>query len=128
LVARREITTRLQPKAFRISTLVLLGLLIGLSVVLRFVGGSSAHPVGFTSQNAALAAPFAALSSVSGTQVQTSTVPDRVTGERQIRAGTLDALVVGGAGASPGARRRVWWRRSPAGWWSCCSPRSNRGS
>jgi energy-coupling factor transporter ATP-binding protein EcfA2 len=73
-------------------------------------------------------APFAALSSVSGTQVQTSTVPDRATGERQIRAGTLDALVVGGAGASPGARRRVWWRRSPAGWWSCCSPRSNRGS
>ena len=46
LVARREITTRLQSKAFRISTLVLLGLLIGLSVVLRFVGGSSSAPRG----------------------------------------------------------------------------------
>jgi ABC-2 type transport system permease protein len=99
LVARREITTRLKSKAFRISTLVLLGLLVGLSVVLRFVGGSSAHPVGFTSQNAALAAPFAALSSASGTQVQTSTVPDRATGEQQVRAGTLDALVVGAPGS-----------------------------
>jgi ABC-2 type transport system permease protein len=47
LVARREITTRLKSKAFRISTLVLLGLLVGFSVVLRFVGSSSAHPVGF---------------------------------------------------------------------------------
>ena len=99
LVARREITTRLRSKAFRISTLVLLGLLVGLSVVLRFVGGSSAHPVGFTSQNASLAAPFAALSSASGTQIQTSTVPDRATGERQVRAGTLDALVVGAPGS-----------------------------
>lgn len=99
LVARREITTRLKSKAFRISTLVLLGLLVGLSVVLRFVGGSSAYPVGFTSQNAALAAPFAALSSASGTQVQTSTVPDRATGERQVRDGTLDALVIGAPGS-----------------------------
>ncbi len=99
LVARREITTRLRSKAFRISTLVLLGLLVGLSVVLRFVGGSSAHPVGFTSQNASLAAPFAALSTASGTQVQTSTVPDRSTGERQVRAGELDALVVGAPGS-----------------------------
>jgi ABC-2 type transport system permease protein len=95
LVARREITTRLKSKAFRISTLVLLGLLVGLSVVLRFVGSSSAHPVGFTSQDASLAAPFAAVAAASGTQVQTSTVPDRATGERQVRAGTLDALVVG---------------------------------
>lgn len=99
LVARREITTRIRSKAFRISTLVLLGLLVGLAVVLRFVGGSSAHPVGFTSQNASLAGPFAAVARASGTQVQTSTVPDRATGERQIRAGTLDALVVGSQGS-----------------------------
>jgi ABC-2 type transport system permease protein len=99
LVARREITTRLKSKAFRISTLVLLGLLVGFSVVLRFVGSSSAHPVGFTSQNASLAAPFAAVAAASGTQVQTSTVPDRATGERLVRAGTLDALVVGAPGS-----------------------------
>ncbi|MGH3769470.1 MAG: ABC transporter permease [Pseudonocardiaceae bacterium] len=99
LVARREITTRLRSKAFRISTLVLLGLLVGLSVVLRFVGGSSVHPVAFTSQNASLAAPFATVATASGTQVQTTTVPDQATGERQVRAGTLDALVVGPPGS-----------------------------
>ncbi|MGH3692987.1 MAG: ABC transporter permease [Pseudonocardiaceae bacterium] len=99
LVARREITTRLRSKAFRISTLVLLGLLVGLSVMLRFVGGSPAHPVGFTSQNASLAGPFAAVATTSGTPVQTSAVPDQATGERQVRAGTLDALVVGPPGS-----------------------------
>ena len=99
LVARREITTRIRAKGFRIGTLVLLALVVAFPVVLRIATGSSAQSVGFTSQNASLARAFAAVATVSGANVQTATVADQASGEQQVRAGTLDALVVGSSGS-----------------------------
>lgn len=99
LVARREITTRIRSKGFRIGTLVLLAVVVAFPVVLRLATGSSAHSVGFTSQNASLVGPFVAVAKASGTNVQTATVPDQSRGEQQVRSGALDALVVGSSGS-----------------------------
>lgn len=99
LVAHREITTRIRAKGFRIGTLVLLALVVAFPMVLRIATGSSAQSVGFTSQNASLARAFAAVATVSGANVQTATVADQASGEQQVRAGTLDALVVGSSGS-----------------------------
>jgi ABC-2 type transport system permease protein len=99
LVAHREVTTRIRAKGFRIGTLVLLALVVGFPVVLRLASESSARLVAFTSQNASLARLFIAVAKASGTELQTSTVTDQASGEQQVRAGTLDALVVGSPGS-----------------------------
>jgi ABC-2 type transport system permease protein len=99
LVARREITTRIRSKGFRIGTLVLLAVVVAFPVVLRLATGSSAHSVGFTSQNASLVQPFVAVAEASGANVKTATVPDQSSGQQQVRSGALDALVVGSSGS-----------------------------
>ena len=61
LVASREIETRLGSKVFRISTGVLLLLVVGLVVIAQFAtGGESSTKVGIPRQDAALAAPLTA--------------------------------------------------------------------
>jgi ABC-2 type transport system permease protein len=96
LVARREITTRISSKAFRIVTAVMLAVLvIGIIVVQAVGGGTSAQSVGFTSETAALAAPLRSTADALDVDVATRTVPDQATGEREVRDGDLDALVVG---------------------------------
>jgi ABC-2 type transport system permease protein len=97
LVARREIAARLGSKAYRIATGVMLAAMVIGIVVVQLVsgGGSSAQTIGLTPENAALAAPLRSTAQTVGEEVQTRTVPSAAEGERQVRDGKLDALLVG---------------------------------
>jgi ABC-2 type transport system permease protein len=94
LVVGREVSTRYRSRAFRITTLVSLVLVIGSVIVFKLIGGGSADAVGFTPSAQPLAAPLASVAQAVGEKVDTSTV-DQAAGERQIRDGKLDVLVTG---------------------------------
>ncbi|WP_306999519.1 ABC transporter permease [Amycolatopsis thermophila] len=96
LIASREIGIRLRSKAYRLSTLALLIVIIGFTVVMKLIGGSGADgTVGVTSTTSALAAPMRAAAAAVGETVEVRTVPDEATGEAQVRDGDLDVLLVG---------------------------------
>ena len=58
LVASRELSTRLRSKAYVITTVVMLVLIVGVSLVVKLLSGGGADTtVGFTGQTAALSAP-----------------------------------------------------------------------
>jgi ABC-2 type transport system permease protein len=96
LVASREIGTRVKSKAYRISTLVMLILIVGVTVVLKFVGGSSGPDatVGFVPAAAPLAAPLTATAKTIGKNVATQQVPDQQAGDAKLNDGSIDALLV----------------------------------
>jgi ABC-2 type transport system permease protein len=95
LVAGREITTRFKSKAFKISTIASLVVVIGFLVAFKVIGGSgSGDAVGFTPSTQPLATPLVSLAHAVGEKVQTSTV-DEDAGEQRVRDGKLDALVTG---------------------------------
>lgn len=96
LVAGREIHTRLRSKAYRISTLVLLILIVALAVAMKFVGGSASETkVGYTPSNAQLAATVQAGAKALGENVTTTPIPDETTGQAKVGDGSLDALLTG---------------------------------
>jgi ABC-2 type transport system permease protein len=97
LVAQREILARARSKAFIISTVVLVVLIVALSIVTTLVGGTghSDSTVGVTSQTASLSAPLSASAKSVGQTVATRTVPDEATGRAEVNSGKLDALLVG---------------------------------
>jgi ABC-2 type transport system permease protein len=98
LVAGREVTTRMRSKAFIITTVATLVLLVGFALVMKLVGGGSDATVGVTSQTSALAGPLRATASQIGQNVETKTVDEKA-GRAQVADGTLDALVVSDDGA-----------------------------
>lgn len=98
LVASREITVKMRSKAFIITTVATLVLLIGFALVMKFVSGGSDATVGVTQQTEALAAPLKATASQIGQDIDTKTV-DEQAGRAQVADGSLDALVVGAGGA-----------------------------
>jgi ABC-2 type transport system permease protein len=104
LVAGREVTTKMRSKAFVITTVATLVLLVGFALVMKLVGGGSDATVGVTSQTSVLAEPLRATSSQIGESVEVKTV-DEEDGRAQVADGELDALVV--AGADGGALRVV---------------------
>lgn len=110
LVVGREVSTRLRARAFRITTVVNLVVVIGSLIAFKLVGAGSGDAVGFTPSARPLAAPLVAVAHAVGTKVRTSTV-DQATGERQVRDGTLDALVTG----DPEAFRVVVKQDLPSG-------------
>ncbi len=93
LVANREVMVKMRSKAFIITTIATLVLLVGFAVVMKFVGGGSDATVGVTKQTEALAAPLKATAGQIGTSVDTKTV-DESAGRAQVSDGSLDALVV----------------------------------
>ena len=95
LVAEREMRTRLRSKAYRITTVVLVVIVVALAVVMDIVNGrnTTAH-VGFTEQAAALRPHVTAVATSLGQDVATTQVPDTRTGRQQLRSGKLDALVL----------------------------------
>lgn len=94
LVAGREVTTKLRSKAFIITTVATLVLLVGFALVMKVVGGGSDATVGVTPQAGALAEPLKATASQIGQSVDVKTV-DEQAGRAQVADGSLDALVVG---------------------------------
>ena len=95
LVARRELTSRLRSKAYLISTAVMLVFIAGYIVLMSVIGGSASHStVGFTPATAALAGPLKSAATAVDQHVDTRTV-GVAAGRRQVRDGSLDALVTG---------------------------------
>jgi ABC-2 type transport system permease protein len=93
LVAEREITVKMRSKAFIITTIATLVLLVGFALVMKFVGdGGSDATVGVTKQAEAVAGPLKATAEQIGTTVDTKTV-DEGAGRSQVSDGSLDALV-----------------------------------
>jgi ABC-2 type transport system permease protein len=93
LVARREITTRMRTKAYLITTLVMVIGVVAISVAIKLIGMSSSTSVGVL--DPAAAAPLRSAASAVGLDVTTRQLGDQATGERQVRDGDLDALVLG---------------------------------
>jgi ABC-2 type transport system permease protein len=95
LVAGREVKTKMRSKAFVITTVATLVLLIGFAVTMKAIGGGSDATVGFTQQNAALAQPLKSVADTVGESIDTKTVPSEQAGRDQVADESLDALVVG---------------------------------
>jgi ABC-2 type transport system permease protein len=95
LVAGREVRTKMRSKAFIITTVATLILLVGFALVMKAIGGGSDATVGFTQQNAALAQPFKTVADTVGESVDTETVPSEQAGRDKVADESLDALVVG---------------------------------
>jgi len=96
LVASREIGTRLRSKAYLVSTVVMLVLIIGSTVVLKLLSGSGADAtVGVTGPAAALSAPLQASGKAIGESIDTTTVADEAAGRAKVSDGSIDALLIG---------------------------------
>jgi ABC-2 type transport system permease protein len=97
LIAGREISVRLASKAFRILTIVMVVIVVGLCVALKLIGGSGGggDTVGYLPADAAIAQQLPALASSVGQQVTVQPVTDENTGRHQVQNGDLDALLVG---------------------------------
>jgi ABC-2 type transport system permease protein len=100
LVAGREVTTKMRSKAFIITTVATLVLLVGFALVMKVVGGGSDATVGVTPQVSGLAAPLKTTAGQIGQTIDVRTI-DEQDGRAQVADGSLDALVVdaGGDGA-----------------------------
>jgi len=96
LVAGREITTRTGSKAFRITTILMVVVVVGFVVLMKVLSGGddAGSRIGFAPAVAPLAAAFTSVAGAVGENVTTSQV-DEATGEQQVRDGKLDALVTG---------------------------------
>jgi ABC-2 type transport system permease protein len=99
LVAGREINTKMRSKAFIITTVATLVLLIGFALVMKTVSGESDAKVGFTQETSALAEPFKTVAGSLEESVETKTVPNEQAGRDQIADESLDVLVVGDGAA-----------------------------
>jgi ABC-2 type transport system permease protein len=97
LVAMREIRTRIRSKAYLITTGILLAIVVGFSLFFKIVGGDDGDKVGFLADTSALSQPLATAAAATGETIRPSTVPSAAEGERLLREGELDALVIGTA-------------------------------
>lgn len=97
LVAGREVNSKMRSKAFIITTVATLVLLVGFALVMKVSDGSDAT-VGVTPQSGALAQPLKAAAGRIGENVDVRTV-DEAAGRAQVADGSLDALVVGDSGS-----------------------------
>jgi ABC-2 type transport system permease protein len=97
LVAGREILARGRTRAFAITTGIMVAGVVVLVVVLRVAGGSSgsSSTVGVTPAAAALARPLAAAGESLGITIKVRPMTDAASGERSLRSGDLDALLLG---------------------------------
>jgi ABC-2 type transport system permease protein len=98
LVTAREIVARGRNKAFIFTTGIMIVGIVAMVVILRFVGGSSgssSSTVGVTPAGAALARPLTSIGNSLGTTIKIRPVADASAGERALRAGDLDAVILG---------------------------------
>jgi ABC-2 type transport system permease protein len=94
LVAGREVTTKMRSKAFIITTVVTLALLVGFALVMKLSGGSG-DTVGVTQETQALGDPLKVTGQQIGQTIDTKVVTEEE-GRKQVADGSLDALIVGG--------------------------------
>jgi ABC-2 type transport system permease protein len=94
MVAGRELRVRLTSRAFKITTVILLIVVVGLSVAVKLIGNVGGSAVGFTPSASALAQPLQSLAGATNQSI-TVRVVDQAAGEQMLRDGDLDALVTG---------------------------------
>jgi ABC-2 type transport system permease protein len=103
LVAGRELRTRLRSKAFRITTIVLVVLVVAFAVVMATVHGSRKPTrLGLVPATASVAPALQASARSAGEDVQVVRVSTAAAGRQQVQAGALDALVTGISGGRLG--------------------------
>ena len=102
LVAKRELTTRVRTKSFLISNAIILVLILGGMIAASvFADDTESHPkLGLVGSAASLSGPLSATASISGSPVDTSTVPDEATARSKVAAGDLDLALVPKASGS----------------------------
>src|SRR4051794_18042789 len=93
LVAGREVTTKMRSKAFIITTVVTLVLIVGFALVMKLIGGGSDATVGVPQQTSAIAEPLKATAGRIGETVDVRTVDEKA-GRSQVADESLDALVI----------------------------------
>ena len=95
LIARREINVRLQSKAWRVTTLVTLVVVIGFVLVMKALsGGGPDATVGYT-DGRSVGQQISASGTTTGIDIESRHV-DAAAGKQQVRDGDLDALVTVG--------------------------------
>ena len=96
LVAGREMRTRLRSKAYRITTVVLVVVVVAFALVMNILNGrNSTRQVGFTRAAAVLSPQVDSVAESLGQDVDTVRVPNAAAGRRMVDNGKLDALVLG---------------------------------
>lgn len=95
LVARRELIARVRTRAFVASTLTTIAIMGGYLALMMFLGQQNGTTVGFAGQATAVTDPLTRVSAAMGEPITASTVTDPADGERLLREGELDALVIG---------------------------------
>jgi ABC-2 type transport system permease protein len=95
LIVRREVTTRFRSRVFRVITpLFVVALLLGIGADALFSDtGPTRATVGLLATDGPTATALTATGQTGGLDVHTVTITDPADGERQVRAGTLDAAV-----------------------------------
>ncbi|MFE3178426.1 ABC transporter permease [Amycolatopsis sp. NPDC059235] len=96
LVAGREISTRVNSKAYRITTLVMVLIVVALALIFKFFngGGSADATVGYVPAASQLAQPLTATAKSIGQTVATQQVSDEKAGQAKLQDGSIDALLV----------------------------------
>jgi ABC-2 type transport system permease protein len=93
LIARREISTRLRSKVFRIATIISVVILVGIALISKLVGnGPDYQDVGVTPGAAPLANVVTGFAQSISVNVRIHAV-DEATGRQQVKDGKLDALL-----------------------------------
>jgi ABC-2 type transport system permease protein len=95
LVAGRELRVRLRTRAYVIFTLLMLVGIVGLSLAVKIIGAQSASDFGYLPDATAMVEPFKGAAAAVGEEVTAVAVPDRAEGERLLRDGKIDVLLVG---------------------------------
>jgi ABC-2 type transport system permease protein len=97
LVASREITTRVMSKAYRVTTVVMLLLIVAGIVVIKLIsGGADADStVGYTPATAGLSAPLQAGGKAVDETIDVTQVADEAAGRAKLADGSIDALLTG---------------------------------
>lgn len=94
LVTGRELSTRIRSKVFVVGTVLMTLLVVALSVAVTLFNHSSDVHVGLLPSGSSLSGPLVGSAKSLGTTVVPVIVPDEQTGEDEVRAGTLEALLL----------------------------------
>ncbi|WP_020657588.1 ABC transporter permease [Amycolatopsis benzoatilytica] len=97
LVAGREISTRVNSKAYRITTLVMVLIILAMTLVFKFLSGGSGgadSTVGYVPAAAELAKPLVATGESIGQKIAAQPVANQSEGVAKLRDGSIDALLV----------------------------------
>jgi ABC-2 type transport system permease protein len=99
LIARREVITRVRTKAFVIGIVLVLAVIAGYALFIKFIADrESTTTVAVTADAASIADPLRAAGDTINESIVVTEVPDVATGEQQVRDGDADALITGPLG------------------------------